>query len=91
VLFLRATLSLNREYVSNEHAVGDLLNKTLKSVSTYIGLVLTIFGFIACVMGFGDAVNAGWGTSFAIRGFSELLFGISFMLLGNVLVALAKR
>jgi len=70
---------------------GDLLNETLKLVSTYLGLALTIFGFIACAMGFGDAVNSSWGTSFAIRGFSELLFGISFMLFGNVLVTLAKK
>lgn len=68
-----------------------LLNDLLKSISTYVGLALTFFGFIAYVMGFGDAVNAGWGTSFAIRGLSELLFGISFMLFGNVLVTLAKR
>jgi len=70
---------------------GDLLNETWKSVSTYLGLALTIFGFIVCVMGFGDAINAGWGTSYAIRGFSELLFGISFVLFGNVLVTLAKK
>lgn len=91
MFFLRATPSLNRKNVRNKHVEGGLLNETLKSVSTYLGLALTIFGFIVCLMGFGDAVNAGWGTSFAIRGFSELLFGISFMLFGNVLVTLIKR
>jgi hypothetical protein len=49
------------------------------------------FGFIACAMGFGDAVNASWGTSIVIRGLSELLFGISFIMLGNGLVTFAKR
>ena len=67
------------------------MNETLKSISTYVGLALTFFGFIVCVMGFGDALNAGWGTSFAIRGLSELLFGISFILFGNVLVTFARR
>ena len=61
-----------------------------KSISTYVGLVLMFFGFIVCVMGFGDAVNAGWGTTFAIRGFSELLFGISFILLGIGLNTFAR-
>ncbi len=63
----------------------------VKSLSTYVGLVLMFFGFIACVKGFGDAVNASWGTSIAIRGLSELLFGISFMVLGNGLATFAKR
>lgn len=67
------------------------MNELLKSISTYVGLALTFFGFIVVIMGFADAVNAGWGTSFAIRGFSELLFGISFMLFGNVLVTLTKK
>ena len=63
----------------------------MKSISTYVGLALMFFGLIACIMGFGDAVNAGWGTSFAIRGISELLFGISFITLGNGLATFAKR
>jgi cytochrome c biogenesis protein CcdA len=68
------------------------LNGTLtKSISAYLGLALMFFGFIVCVMGFGDSINAGWGTSFAIRGLSELLFGISFMILGNGLVTFAKK
>ncbi len=50
-----------------------------------------VFGFIVAIMGFADAVNAGWCTSFAIRGFSKLLFGISCMLFGNVLVTLPKK
>jgi hypothetical protein len=62
-----------------------------KSISTYLGLALLFFGFIVSVMGFGDSVNAGWGSTFAIRGLSELLFGISFMLLGNGLLTFAKR
>jgi hypothetical protein len=61
-----------------------------KSLPTYIGLVLMFLGFIICIMGFGDAVNAGWASSFAIRGLSELLFGISFLGLGNGLLILAK-
>lgn len=68
-----------------------MLSTTSKSLFTYVGLVVAIFGLIICVMGFGDAINAGWGTSFAIRGITELLFGISFLLLANVLIALAKR
>ena len=67
------------------------MSRTLnKSLLTYIGLVLMFFGFIICIMGFGDAVNAGWASSFAIRGLSELLFGISFSMLGHGLLTLAK-
>lgn len=62
-----------------------------KSISTYLGLALLFFGFIVSVMGFGDSVKAGWGSTFAIRVLSELLFGISFMLLGNGLLTFAKR
>jgi len=62
-----------------------------KSIFIYLGLALMFFGFITCVIGFGDAVNASWGTSFAIRGLSELLFGLSFLVLGNGLVTSAKR
>jgi cytochrome c biogenesis protein CcdA len=67
------------------------LDKSLKLISTYLGFALTFFGLLTCAMGFGDAVNASWGTSFVIRGFSELLFGISLTLFGNVLVTLGKR
>ena len=68
------------------------MSRTLyKSILTYIGLVLMFFGFIICTMGFGDAVNAGWASSFTIRGLSELLFGISFLALGNGLLTLAKK
>lgn len=63
---------------------------TSKSLPTYIGLVLMFFGLMICVMGFGDAVNAGWASSFAIRGLSELLFGISFVMIGNGFLTLAK-
>ena len=68
------------------------MNGTLmKSISTYVGLALMFFGFIACIKGFGDAVNTSWGTSIVIQGLSELLFGISFILLGNGLVTFTKR
>jgi len=67
------------------------MNEQVKSISKYVGLALMFFGFVVCVMGFGDAVNASWGTSFAIRGGSELLFGISFLLFGNGLVIIAKQ
>jgi hypothetical protein len=46
---------------------GELLSGALiKSLSTYVGLVLMFFGSRARVMGFGDAVNASGGTSIAI-------------------------
>jgi len=64
---------------------------TAKSILTYLGSLAMIFGFIVCLMGFGDSVRAGWATSSLATGISELLFGIALLALGNGLVTLAKK
>jgi hypothetical protein len=64
---------------------------TTKSILTYLGLIAMAFGFVVCLKGFGDAVYAGWATSFLATGLSELLFGISLIAVGNGLAILAKR
>ena len=64
---------------------------TTKSILTYLGLIELAFGFIICLKGFGDAVYAGWATSFLATGLSELLFGIALIALGNGLATLSKR
>jgi hypothetical protein len=64
---------------------------TTKSILTYLGLIALAFGFIICLKGFGDAVYAGWATSFLATGLSELLFGIALIALGNGLATLSKR
>ena len=66
-----------------------MARRVIKSPYIYVGLALMFFGFMVCIMGFGDAANASWGSSIAIRGLSELLFGISFIVLGNGLVTFA--
>ena len=64
---------------------------TTKSILTYLGLIAMAFGFVACLKGFGDALYAGWATSFLATGISELLFGIAAIAIGNGLATLAKR
>ena len=64
---------------------------TTKSILTYLGLIAMAFGFVICLKGFGDAVYAGWATSFLATGLSELLFGISLIGVGNGLATLTKR
>ena len=64
---------------------------TTKSILTYLGLIALAFGLIICLKGFGDAVYAGWATSFLATGLSELLFGIALIALGNGLATLSKR
>ena len=64
---------------------------TTKSILSYLGLTAMTFGFVVCLKGFGDAVYAGWATSFLATGISELLFGIALIVLGNGLATLAKR
>ena len=64
---------------------------TTRSILTYLGLIAMAFGFVVCLKGFGDAVYAGWATSFLATGLSELLFGISLIALGNGLATLTKR
>ena len=61
------------------------------SILTYLGLIAIAFGFVVCLKGFGDAVYAGWATSFLATGISELLFGIALIALGNGLATIAKR
>lgn len=56
-----------------------------------LGLTFLVIGFLICLLGFGDAVNTIWGSSLAFRGFAELLFGFSFLLLGNGFANLAKN
>ena len=51
--------------------------KTTKSILTYLGLIAMAFGFVVCLKGFGDALYAGWATSFLASGISELLFAIA--------------
>jgi hypothetical protein len=71
---------------------GDFLNGTItKSILTYLAVLAMAFGFVVCLKGFGDAVYAGWATSFLATGLSELLFGISLIAIGNGLATLAKR
>jgi hypothetical protein len=71
---------------------GDFLNgTTTKSIFTYLGLIAMVFGLAICLKGFGDAVYAGWATSFLATGISELLFGIAILALGNGLATLAKK
>ena len=65
--------------------------KTTKSILTYLGLIAMAFGFVVCLKGFGDALYAGWATSFLASGISELLFGIALIALGNGLATIAKR
>ena len=68
------------------------MNGTItKSILTYLSLIAIAFGFVVCLKGFGDAVYAGWATSFLATGIAELLFGISVIAIGNGLAALAKR
>ena len=62
-----------------------------KSILTYLSLIAMAFGFVICLKGFGDAVYAGWATTFLATGISELLFGISLIAMGNGLATLAKR
>jgi hypothetical protein len=64
---------------------------TTKSILTYLGLIAMAFGFVVCLKGFGDALYAGWATSFLASGISELLFGIALIALGNGLATIAKR
>ena len=64
---------------------------TTKSILTYLGLIAMAFGFVVCLKGFGDALYAGWATSFLATGISELLFGIAAIAIGNGLATLAKR
>jgi hypothetical protein len=64
---------------------------TTRSILAYLGLIAMAFGFVVCLKGFGDAVYAGWATSFLATGISELLFGIALIALGNGLAILAKR
>jgi hypothetical protein len=64
---------------------------TSKSLFRYLGLAFMIFGFITSVKGFGDSVYAGWATSFFATGVSELLFGLSMLVLGVGLATLAKE
>ena len=65
--------------------------KTTKSILTYLGLIAMAFGFVVCLKGFGDALYAGWATSFLASGISELLFGIALIALGNGLATIARR
>jgi hypothetical protein len=65
--------------------------KTSKSLFRYLGLVFLIFGLITSVKGFGDSVYAGWASSLFATGVSELLFGISMLMLGIGLATLAKE
>ena len=68
------------------------MNGTItKSILTYLSLIAIAFGFVVCLKGFGDAVYAGWATSFLATGISELLFGISLIAIGNGLAILAKK
>jgi hypothetical protein len=68
-----------------------LNGKTTKPILTYLGLIAMAFGFVVCLKGFGDALYAGWATSFLASGISELLFGIALIALGNGLATIAKR
>jgi hypothetical protein len=56
---------------------------TTRSILTYLSLVAIVLGFVVCLKGFGDAVYAGWATSFLATGLSELLFGLAILALGN--------
>ena len=68
------------------------MNGTItKSMLTYLSLIAMAFGFVVALKGFGDAVYAGWATTFLATGISELLFGISLIAMGNGLATLAKR
>lgn len=64
--------------------------KTLKNLTLAIGLILAIFGLIVSTHGFGIVHNISWGESDAIRGIGELLFGITLLLLGNILMTIGR-
>lgn len=63
---------------------------TTKSILAYLGLLAMAFGFVTCLVGFGDSVYAGWATSSLATGISELIFGIALIVLGNGLATFAK-
>ena len=65
--------------------------ETAKSIIAYLDLLTIAFGFISCLMGFGESIYAGWTSSSFVNEISDLLLGIALIALGNGLATFNNR